>query len=187
MVLRFFLLFHEMYDEGIALDKTLFSTKNYWYFSYFSTKTYVVVLIRSASVCGASNEYHNICFHGEIRKLFTGYPLLSRLMKVMLEAPMKHPKHTQWAHDVYTTSHQCQCSIMALHQCCLNVACPLGIALDTGREHTFSAKKYWYFFLFLQDWYFFLFLQENILWVLIRNALARRFKWVHTPCVFPKV
>ena len=25
-----------------ALDKTLFSTKKYWYFSYFSMKTYVV-------------------------------------------------------------------------------------------------------------------------------------------------
>ena len=25
---------------------------------------------------GASNEYHNICFHGEIRKI-CGYPLLS--------------------------------------------------------------------------------------------------------------
>ena len=28
--------------KGIALDKTLFSTKKYLYFSYFSTKTYVV-------------------------------------------------------------------------------------------------------------------------------------------------
>ena len=26
----------------IALDKVLFSTQKYWYFSYFSTKTYVV-------------------------------------------------------------------------------------------------------------------------------------------------
>ena len=30
---------------------------------------------------GASNEYHNICFHGEIRKIFTGYPPLSRSMQ----------------------------------------------------------------------------------------------------------
>ena len=28
----------------------------------------------------ASNECHNICFHGEIRKIFTGYPPLSRPM-----------------------------------------------------------------------------------------------------------
>ena len=27
---------------------------------------------------GASNEYHNICFFEEIRKIFTFYPLLSR-------------------------------------------------------------------------------------------------------------
>ena len=26
---------------------------------------------------GASNEYHNICFHWEIRKILCGYPLLS--------------------------------------------------------------------------------------------------------------
>ena len=33
----------------IALDKVFFSTKKYLYFSYFLAKTYVVVLIRSAS------------------------------------------------------------------------------------------------------------------------------------------
>ena len=27
---------------------------------------------------------HNICFHGEIRKIFTGYPLLSRPMYMEL-------------------------------------------------------------------------------------------------------
>ena len=30
------------YIDGIALDKVLFSTEKYLYFSYFSTKTYVV-------------------------------------------------------------------------------------------------------------------------------------------------
>ena len=35
---------------SIALDRGFFLTKEYLYFSYFSTKTYVVVLIRSASV-----------------------------------------------------------------------------------------------------------------------------------------
>ena len=29
-------------DPDIVLDKALFSTKKYLYFSYFSTKTYVV-------------------------------------------------------------------------------------------------------------------------------------------------
>ena len=28
---------------------------------------------------GTSNEYHNICFHGEIRKILTRYPFLSWL------------------------------------------------------------------------------------------------------------
>ena len=43
-----------MITHNIALDKVLFSTKKYLYFSNFSTKTYVVVLIRTR---GASNEY----------------------------------------------------------------------------------------------------------------------------------
>ena len=29
---------------------------------------------------GASNEYHNICFCGGVRKIFCGYPLLSGAM-----------------------------------------------------------------------------------------------------------
>ena len=44
----------------IALVKALFSIQKYWYFSYFSTKTYIV-------------GTHNICFRGEIRKIFTRY------------------------------------------------------------------------------------------------------------------
>ena len=39
------------------------------------------VLIRSTSPHrGASNEYHNICFPREIRKIICGYPLLSVAM-----------------------------------------------------------------------------------------------------------
>ena len=33
---------------------------------------------------GASNEYHNICFRGEIRKILCGYPLLSVAMVIRL-------------------------------------------------------------------------------------------------------
>ena len=40
------------------------------------------VLIRSASP-GTSNEHHNICFRGEIRKILYGYPLLSVAMQHM--------------------------------------------------------------------------------------------------------
>ena len=43
-----------------------FLTKNCWYFSYYSTKTYVVVLIRRISV-RCFYEYSR--FHGEIRKM----------------------------------------------------------------------------------------------------------------------
>ena len=54
------------YVDGasIAPDKALFFstlTYRYWYFSYFFTKTYVVVLIRSAS-WGTSNEYPQCLF-----------------------------------------------------------------------------------------------------------------------------
>ena len=42
------------------------------------------VLIRrlEAPRRGTSNEYHNICFRGEIRKILCGYPLLSVAMEV---------------------------------------------------------------------------------------------------------
>ena len=33
---------HKLHVTNIALDKVLFSTKKYLYFSYFLTKTYVV-------------------------------------------------------------------------------------------------------------------------------------------------
>ena len=33
---------------------------------------------------GASNEYHNICFRREIRKILCGYPLLSVAMEMYL-------------------------------------------------------------------------------------------------------
>ena len=47
--LCFFILFLVFNGFTIATDKALFSSKKCWYFSYFSMKTYVVVLIRSAS------------------------------------------------------------------------------------------------------------------------------------------
>ena len=60
--------------------KGAFSTKSFWYFFISPQKTYVVgthckhltdVLIVST---------HNICFPGEIRKIFSPYPLLSGAM-----------------------------------------------------------------------------------------------------------
>ena len=55
----------------IALDKALFSTKKYLYFSYFLKKTYVVGthLKRHGEVLLIST--HHIYFRSVIRKLFT--------------------------------------------------------------------------------------------------------------------
>ena len=38
----FLSVIRNIFTRAIALDKALFSTKNYLYFSYFLTKTYVV-------------------------------------------------------------------------------------------------------------------------------------------------
>ena len=65
--------------HNIALVKALFSIQKYGYFSYFSMKT----------CCGTHQKRlaeallmstHSICFHGEIRKIYTRYPPLSRPM-----------------------------------------------------------------------------------------------------------
>ena len=36
---------------------------------------------------------HNVCFHGEIRKILHGYPLLSVAMKTILKVDIKGPEH----------------------------------------------------------------------------------------------
>ena len=56
---------------GIALDKMLFLIQKYYYFSYFSTKTYVVGTHNKRLGEALLMSTHNICFHGEIRKIFT--------------------------------------------------------------------------------------------------------------------
>ena len=43
---------------------------------------------------GAFNEYHNICFHGEIRKILCGYPLLSVAMHTHTHTHTHTPTHT---------------------------------------------------------------------------------------------
>ena len=55
---------------------------------FFDPKVLIFFLFLHKNICygnslevphrDASNEYHNICFRGEIRKIFTGYPPLSR-------------------------------------------------------------------------------------------------------------
>ena len=66
----------------IALVKALFSIQKYWCFSDFSTKTYVEVIYVVEALLMST---HNICFRGEIRKIFTGYPPLSRPMWVIIK------------------------------------------------------------------------------------------------------
>ena len=51
-----------------APDKPLFSTKKYWWFSYFSRKAYVVGSDKKCLDKELLISIHNICFCGEIRK-----------------------------------------------------------------------------------------------------------------------
>ena len=73
--------------------------------SFFIRKMLISFLFLHENICcgysleaphrGASNEYHNICFHGEIRKILCGYPLLSVAMDhahpiIILEVGIHH-------------------------------------------------------------------------------------------------
>ena len=60
------------------LDKVLLPIQKYCYFSYFSTKIYVVGTHQKCLGEALLIGTHNICFHMEIRKIFTWYPFLSR-------------------------------------------------------------------------------------------------------------
>ena len=71
-------------SKDIALLKALFSVQKYWYFSYFSTKTYIVGTHQKHLGEALLMSTHNICFRGEIRKIITWYALLSRPMKEMI-------------------------------------------------------------------------------------------------------
>ena len=53
---------------------------NKFIFSYFSMKTYVVGTHYKRLSEALLTNTHKKCFHGETRKIFTGYPLLSRDM-----------------------------------------------------------------------------------------------------------
>ena len=71
----------------IAPDKT--------FFFFFHQKVLVFFLFLHKNICcgysleapfqGASNEYNNICFCGEIRKILCGLPLLSGAMQGVCE------------------------------------------------------------------------------------------------------
>ena len=66
---------------------------------FFIRKMLISFLLLHENICcrysleepqqGASNEYHNICFPGEIRKILCGYPLLS--------VAMIHEKHSPFS------------------------------------------------------------------------------------------
>ena len=55
---------YKRHANNTALDKALFATEKYCYFSLSSNER-------------ASNEYPQLCFQGEITKLLSGNPLLS--------------------------------------------------------------------------------------------------------------
>ena len=99
----------------IALDKALFSIQ-YWYFSYFSTKTYVVGTHLKCLTEALLMSTHNLCFCGEIRKILIWYSLLSRHMLYWYE---------KWAFMLLTitqkrrfffSTKQCWCFFLFLNE-----------------------------------------------------------------------
>ena len=80
----------------IALDKTLFSTKKYLYFSYTPTKTYVEGTHQKRLAEALLMSTHNTCFRREIRKLVTWYPLLSRPMGIWTLNFLKKVPAEKW-------------------------------------------------------------------------------------------
>ena len=83
------------YRYMAPISHFFFFTKIYWYFSYFSMKTYVVVLIGSASPMALLMSTHNICFCGKIKILqlyidnlsYLELPRLYRFNKFSLTQP----------------------------------------------------------------------------------------------------
>ena len=67
--------------NNIATDKALFSSEKMLISFLFLHENICCGYSLEAPRRGASNEYHNVCFHGEIRKILCGYPLLSVAMK----------------------------------------------------------------------------------------------------------
>ena len=70
----------ELWHKTQLLIRCFFSIQKYFYFSYFSMKTYVMGTHKKRLAEALLMSTHNICFLGEIRKIFTGYPPLSRHM-----------------------------------------------------------------------------------------------------------
>ena len=64
----------------IATVKALFSSEKCCYLSYFSTKIYGVGTHKKRLTEALLMSTHNVCFHGEIRKILCEYPLLSVAM-----------------------------------------------------------------------------------------------------------
>ena len=65
-----------MWYMCIAPEKVFFSTQKYWFFFLFLHENIMLSYSLEAPQGSASNEYHNICFHGEIRKMICVYPVL---------------------------------------------------------------------------------------------------------------
>ena len=80
----------KLYQTVLSITDDVHSTS---YGVFFNPKVLTFFLFLHENICcgysleaphrGISNEYHNICFRGEIRKIFTGYPPLSRPMDVV--------------------------------------------------------------------------------------------------------
>ena len=66
-----------------APDMALFFYPKVLIYFLFLRKNICLVLIRSASVRHALMSTHNICLHGEIRKIFSWYLLLSGTVNII--------------------------------------------------------------------------------------------------------
>ena len=81
--------------DQIALNK---STPKYCYFSYFSMKTYVLGTHLKHLAEALLTSTHNICFHGGIRKLLSGYPFID------LELRISTRKRAKLRVNIFSTS-----------------------------------------------------------------------------------
>ena len=63
---------------------------------------------------GTSNEYHNICFHYEIRKILCGYPLLSVVMSILIlyHHWIKTDLSMHWWYHIISNQHKCMCRLI---------------------------------------------------------------------------
>ena len=138
----------------------LFSNQKYWYFSYFSMKTYVV-LIRSVSLRHFYWVPATYVFLQRNKKKYIWYPLLSRPMKITfcpisvrhsdtksLELTSKWNSLPQLFIHAFNNWNRKKTTRSVTKQCLLLIN--TYIATDKA---LFSSEKYWYLSYFFTETY----------------------------------